>query len=427
MLTAYSIALVLVYIHLAYFCFHKKSLIETPQHREQLFLLFILAFSIRILVSLIVTQRYGEFYPDEGFYFQTGIRIVKYLEFPYFLQTDKLVSYVGSVNIAYSLINAYHVLLYPDPFLCKITNCFISAFLLFPVYCLASRLFSQRVALSSAVITALWPNLIWWSAFNLKDILVAFLIVLTILLYSRCSSGRMTMFRVVTLALAILILLALRLYVGLLFIGLITVHFIIGLELGKIKKNIGMLLLLSFIFVLVRTEHIGNWLSHTMNIETVRQLIEQSFSQTANRGYSMGSFDPKSFLTLPISAAHFLFTPSPFRITFESIRDFIKCNNIVWYGMFPFFIIGIYNLCKSRFKDAFLIVFSVLGLVLFYSFFPYLGMVRHRDQIAPLLIIVSVFGFYSRVKCKVVIVWFIWLALFVGILNFEMKYYFDVI
>lgn len=427
MLTAYSIALVLVYIHLAYFCLLWTSWIGDRRHRTLLFLLFLLAFSIRISLALVVTQMYGQFYPDEGFYFRTGVGIVQHLDFPYLFQVDKLLSYAGSANFSYHLVNAYHVLIYPDPFLCKITNCFFGAFLLLPVYCLASQLFSRRIGLISAVITALWPNLIYWSAFNLKDILVAFLIVSTILLYYRCHSDRITVFNIVALVLAILILLALRLYVGLLFIGLITVHFIMAPDLGKVKKTIGMLLLLSFIFTVAGTEHIGNWLSHTMNIKMFRQLRELSFSQTMRHGYSMGNFDPKSFLTLPISSAHFLLTPSPLRIRLDSITDVMKFSNIVWYGMFPFFVIGVYNLCKSRFKDAFLIVFFVLGLVLFYSFFPYLGMVRHRDQIAPLLIVVSVFGFYSRVKCKVVIAWFIWLALFACVFTFEMKYYFGLI
>ena len=424
MVIGYSIALILLYLHIGFFCFLWRPWIDNSSDRKKLFLFFLLAFFLRLSMALFVTCRYGEFYPDERDYFEESIKIAENVTFPYLHQIDEVISYAGSLNIGYHLVNTYHFLFYPDLFLCKITNCFIGAFLLLPVYCLASKLFSRRIAISSAVITAFWPNLIWWSAFNLKDIQVAFLIALTILLYFRCHSDRITVFHMLALALAILILLALRLYVGLLFIGLITVYFIIGLELGKIKKNIGMLLLLSFIFVLVRTEHIGNWLGHTMNIETVRQLIERSFSQTASHGYSMGNFDPKNFLTLPISAAHFLFTPSPFRIEFDSIKDFITFNNVVWYGMFPFFVIGAYNLCKSHFKDAFLIVFFVLGLVLFYSFFPNLGMVRHRDQIAPLLIIIAVFGFYSRVKYKVATVWFIWLGLFVGILSFEMKYYF---
>lgn len=427
MVIGYSIALILLYLHIGFFCFLWRPWIDNSSDRKKLFLFFLLAFFLRLSMALFVTCRYGEFYPDERDYFEEGTKIAENVAFPYLHQIDEVISYAGSLNIGYPLVNTYHFLLYPDSFLCKITNCFIGAFLLLPVYCLASKLFSQRVAISSAVITALWPNLIWWSASNLKDIQVAFLIALTILLYYRCCSGRMTMFRVVTLALVILILLALRLYVGFLFIGLITVHFIMVSDLGKVKKNIGMLLLLSFIFVIVRTGHIGDWLGHTMNIETVRQLFERSFSQAASHGYSMGNFDPKNFLTLPISVAHFLFTPSPLRITFESIKDFITFNNLVWYGMFPFFVIGAYNFCKSRFKDAFLIVFFVLGLVLFYSFFPYLGMVRHRDQIAPLLIIVSVFGFYSRVKYKVALVWLIWLGLFVGILSFEMKYYFDMV
>lgn len=427
MLTAYSIALVLVYIHLAYFCLLWTSWIGDRRHRTLLFLLFLLAFSIRISLALVVTQMYGQFYPDESFYFRTGVGIVQHLDFPYLFQVDKLLSYAGSVNFSYHLVNAYHVLIYPDPFLCKITNCFLGAFLLLPVYCLASQLFSRRIGLISAVIVAFWPNLIYWSVFNLKEIQIAFLIVSTILLYYRCCSGRKTVFSMVTLIFAILILLALRLYVGLLFIGLITVHFIMVSDLGKVKKIIGMLLLLSFIFVIVRTEHIGNWLGHTMNIETVIELSKQSFSQAASHKYSMGSFDPESFLTLPISAAHFLFTPNPLRIRLNSIVDVLKFGNVAWYGIFPFFLMGIYGFCKSRFKDAFLTVSFVMMLVLFYSFFPFLGMVRHRDQIAPLLIVVSVFGFYSRVKCKVVIVWFIWLALFVGILSFEMNYYFHVI
>jgi 4-amino-4-deoxy-L-arabinose transferase-like glycosyltransferase len=427
MAIGYSIVLILFYLHIGFFCFLRRPWIDNPSDRKKLFLLFLLAFCLRLSMALFVTCRHGEFYPDEGFYFREGVRITEELQFPYVQQVDDLVLRATSPNFGYLVFNAFHCVIYADAFLCKITNCFIGAFLLLPVYCLARKLFSRRVAISSAVITALWPNLIWWSAVNLKDILVAFLIVSTILLYYLCRSDRMTVFNLVALALAILILLALRLYVGLLFIGLLTVHFIMVSDLGKVKKVIGMLLLLLFIFVIGRTGYIGNWLGDTMNMETAIELSKQSFSQAAGHGYSMGNFNPESFLTLPISAAHFLFTPSPFRIKFESIKDFIAFNNVVWYGMFPFFVIGAYNFCKSRFKDAFLIVFFVLGLVLFYSFFPNLGMVRHRDQIAPLLIIIAVSGFYNRVKYKVAIVWVIWLGLFAGILSFEMKYYFDLV
>lgn len=425
MIIGYSIALILLYLHIGFFCFLWRPWVNNPIDRKKLFLLFVTAFFVRILFALTVTISYGDFYPDERDYFEEGTNIAENMTFPYLHQIDEVFFYADSVNIGYSLVNAYHFLLYPDPFLCKVTNCFIGAFLLLPVYCLASKLFSQRVGLISAIITAFWPHLIYLSGFNLKDILVAFLIVSTILLYYHCCSGRMTVFSVVALAVAILILIGFRLYVGLLFVGLITVHFIVAPNTGKVKKIAGMLLMLSFIFAIAKTEHIGNWLSHTMNIEIAKELSEQSFSQARSYGYSMGSFNPKSFLTFPISAAHFLFTPSPFRIMFEDVGDFIKVSNIAWYGMFPFFVIGVYNLCKSRFKDVSLIVFFVLALVVFYSFFPYIGMDRHRDQIAPLLIIISVFGLYSHVRHKLAIVWSIWLVLFVAILSFEIKYYFD--
>jgi 4-amino-4-deoxy-L-arabinose transferase-like glycosyltransferase len=391
-----------------------------------LFHLFLLAFAVRLLFSLAMTLNHGDFYPDETFYYQQGVRIAETLRFPYLHQMGQLVRYVGSANIAYPVINAYHTLLYPDPFLCKITNSFLGAMVLLPVYCLAERLFSRQVALSSVVIVTFWPNLVYWSAVNLKETLVGFLIVSSMLCYHRSCFSRVALLDAGMLGFSIAALMALRIYVGVLLVSLIIVHFTVLLRpVSGLRRVGGIVLLLLLVPAIGKTTHVVAVLDSAMGLKEIQRLSEQSFSAAARHGYSMGRFDPQDPIAVPLSAAHFLFTPSPLRITCDGVADLLKVSNLFWYVMFPFCVAGGYNLCKSDFQGAFLIIFLVLGLVLFYSLFPFLGGVRHRDQVTPLLIMLSIFGYCGRLRHKQALVWSIWVALSVAILSFDIKHYFD--
>jgi len=422
MLTLCTIALLSVYLGVACLCFFGTGWVERPV-RGRLFVLFVMALLLRILASLLVSMLIGRFYPDENFYLQAGLDITTNLKFPYLFPVSRLIRYAGSANIGYPLLNACHVLLYPDPLLCRITNSFLGALLILPVYGLARSLFNQKIAAVAAVLTAFWPNLIYWSAFNLKDIPVAFCIVLILWLYRRCTSQRASVAGVLALALAAAALLGLRIYIGLLLLGVLALHLLIFSVIQRRKKFL-ILTAVILLCLVLNSSYIADFLQHNASLHTFLQLSARSYSRASEHGYLMGKFSSGNLATLPVSAAHFLLTPSPFRITFNTITDILKCANTLWYALFPFFLIGAYKLARFHFKDTIALLLFIAAVTAVYTFLPFLGMVRHRDQITPLLLMVSAVGLCSPLRHKVGLVWCLWLGLFAAVAALEMKFYF---
>jgi len=424
MIIGYSLGLIVVYLHIAHLLFIWRPIIEDRSRRRQLFSLFILAFAMRLTTAIFITMKYGTYYPDETFYIANGIRIIRDLQFPFVFQLADLVHYAGSVNIGYQLVNSFHFLLYPDVFLCKITNCFFGALLILPAFLLARRLFSEKIALVSVIVMAIWPNFIYWASFNLKDTLVTFFSILAIYLYYRYNQEKRNVMTSIYVLLALLVLLTLRIYIGLFLIGLMSFHLTMTSQANNKKKIFGIAIIFVFSLVLFQIDYLNDFFNYAVSTDTLTGVHESSFSRTQDENFFMGNFQAGDPIAVIIGFFHFMFTPSPYRLNFEYLTDFMKITNILWYLIFPFFLIGAWNLGVSRFKEIHLVLYFSLALMLFYSFLPWLGIVRHRTQFMPFVILVAVVGFYSQIKNRSMILVSLWATLFIGISAFEAKYYF---
>lgn len=383
------------------------------QGKENSFLLrlFLAGFALRLAFALSIhlsNPPFGLVYVDEEYYFARSLTLARL-----WAAKGIAVNYIqlaGSGNYGYLIFNAIHYLLYASPLLPKITNVFLGSLLPIAVFRLAKELLNRRAAVVSSLIAFCTPDLIYWSAFNFKEILVAFLVILSFTEYLLLKGGAQVR-RLMIVILGIILLLTIRFYVGILLLGLIVIHIIATMQFaGKVKAFTLLFLAICLSIYFITNPFVPTFLA-ALDPERLSAEIRSSFEKTREKGYFMGEFSPSNPITYLLSAAHFLVTPSVYRFRI-SVKGFLNMGTIVWLVLMPFFFIGSYDLLKK--KQALPILGFVWASIIFYSFLPFLGMVRHRAQLLPLMIVIAGNGIHTRFKHKRGIVAGMWILLFAG-------------
>lgn len=229
-----------------------------------------------------------------------------------------------------------------------------------------------RVAKIAAYSIAVFPSFIIWSSQLMKDGLVIFLLVCTMILTMRLSEK----FHPLTLGLLILCLfgvLSLRFYIFYMVVVAVVGSFVVGLS--KSNTSILFRLLLTAVLGVVLTyfgpgERMSAQLTTFGNLERM-QMSRSDLAKRANSGFNEESDISTvegALAALPIGFSYLMLAPFPWAA--ENLRQAITIPEvIIWWMCIPFILFGLVYTIKHRSRVALPILIFSLLLTIAYSLF----------------------------------------------------------
>jgi hypothetical protein len=270
------------------------------------------------------------------------------------------------------------------------------------IYFCADSLFgNRRVAFRSAMLVALFPAFIIWSAQLLKDGLIVFLLVLAmtmvIELQRKFSYGAL-----IVLVLAVAGVLPLRFYIFFMLVPAVIGSFLIGVSASPraIIRNTLILVVLGLgLTYLGAMRNAGVAFDQYATLAAV-QSSRSDLSGSAASGFGSDvdvSTTQGAISAIPVGLTYLMLAPFPWEIS--SLRSAIPLPEVlVWWTMLPIVVFGIAWTVRNRLQKAFPILLFALMLTISYSIFQ--GNVgtayRQRTQIQVFLFMFLSVGWTLR-------------------------------
>jgi hypothetical protein len=308
----------------------------------------------------------------------------------------------GTPNYGYKYISAgiYYVFGQFQPLLSYL-NCLVGTVTVYLIYRLARMFFHPLIARYAALLSVLVPSMILWSSVAMKDAIMSFLILVTLL---ACVSlkRRLSVGNVVLVAGAIIAMQPIRFYM-VYFLGF-SVVLSLFLERGvRSLTGIYKQLLLLGVFVgllaMVGTASGFSEGAASLSFEKASH-FRYAMATTAASGFDATadvSTPGRALLFLPIGLSELLLGPFPWQ--FGSLRAlFAAPETIYWWLLFPSLIRGMIWAVRKRFADTSPLVLFAVTMTCAYSLVH--GNVgsgfRQRAQIFVILFIFASFGRLKR-------------------------------
>lgn len=227
-----------------------------------------------------------------------------------------------------------------------------------------------RVAKIAAYSIAVFPSFIIWSSQLMKDGLIIFLLVTTMILTMRLTEK----FNPVILALLIVSLfgiLSLRFYIFYMVLVAVVGSFVVGLS--KSNTSIVFRLLLTAVLGVALTyfgpgERMSAQLTTFGNLERL-QMSRSDLAKRAGSGFNQEtdiSTLEGALAALPIGFSYLMLAPFPWQA--ENLRQSITIPEVlVWWMLIPFIFVGLAYTIKNRTRIALPILIFSLLLTIAYS------------------------------------------------------------
>ena len=369
---------------------------KKTEEKEFLTNIFLLALLARIGLGVLIHyfNLRGVFGPDATLYDAVGQRLVEmWLGIPY--PDDFATRYAenpGKSGWGMNYLVAAIYLVFGRGILIAQSFCGAVGAITAPmVYFCAEKIFNNRkVARNSAVLIALFPAFIVWSAQLLKDGLIIFLLVcsMTAILQLQKKFSYAT---VAFLIASVSGIIALRFYIFYFVAVSIVGSFFIGAETSArtIVRNIIIMVVigLSLTYLGVIRNATEN-LEFYGNLERV-QISRQDLAASADSGFGKDidvSTTEGAIFAIPIGLAYLFFAPFPWQVT-KVNQILLLPETFLWWALIPMMIVGLWYTINNRLRKAFPILIFSLMLTLSYSIFQgNVGMVyRQRTQIQVFL------------------------------------------
>ncbi len=258
-------------------------------------------------------------------------------------------------------------------------------------YACAEKIFqNRRVARLTAFGVALFPSFVIWSGQLMKDGLIIFLLVLSILMVMSLQE-KFSYLAVVILVLALGGIITLRFYIFYMVVVAVAGSFIIGVtnSPASLVRRVAALVVMG-----VALTYLGVTSTATSDFERYAdleriQISRDDLARSAESGFGEDidvSTTQGALTALPIGFIFLMLAPFPWMMT--NLRQAITLPEVLlWYAMIPFGVWGIWYSIKHKLRAALpILLFSVM-LTLVYSIFQ--GNVgtayRQRTQIQVFL------------------------------------------
>jgi len=372
---------------------------EAAAERAYLRRLVVLGFLVRLGVALVLewTGYSRHFAPDEATYVADGWPIGLYwagdlLVKPWRLTLDQPLAY-------FYLNGASYYLFGPTQIPMKILNAFVGAFSCRYLYLLARELFGVSVARRATTLFVYFPSLILWSALNIRDAWVVFLILYTSAKSLQLARGYSHL-ALVQLLLAVYAMTHFRDYLFYV-VALPPVVAVLIARRGHLVRNFVIASLAALaVVVLVQQGVVRKKTASRMSLEGLSQTRqEMATGGSAFHARVDVSTPGKALAFLPIGVAYFLFSPFPWEIT-SVLKLFSLPEMILIYVLTPAAVRGIAHCARDRFRDCFQVLLLTGLLTVSYS----LGegnvgtLYRHRAQVVGFYLMFAAVGKELRAR-----------------------------
>jgi hypothetical protein len=399
----YPLTLFLAFGGLAIFlCTHRLEPVERQWLGRWLWIAYALRLAMATMFALVPSTRM--FHDDADGYEWLGMAMARgwHGDGPIMNPLEEI-----QQNYGYKYISAaiYYVFGQFQPLL-SYFSCLIGMLSIYLVYRLARQFFHPLVARRAALMTALFPSMILWSSVAMKDAIMSFLILVTMI---ACVSlkRRFSLGALLLLAASIVAMQPIRFYM-VYFLGFAVVLSLF-LERGmRSFSGIGKQILLVALFAgLLGIVGISGRFSEGTSSLTLERVshFRHNMAVTASSGFdaNVDVSTPGSALAfLPLGVAELLWGPFPWQ--FGSLRAlFAAPETIYWWLLFPSLIRGMIWGVRKRFAETSPLVLFAVTMTCAYSLMH--GIVgsgfRQRAQIFVILFVFASFGMFKRRAEKV--------------------------
>lgn len=435
--------------------------LEKSSDFEKTFLknIFTYGYVIRILAAVIIYYLLLEVkgYPFIGIISEEGGQILGSDDFAYemtgrfisesLINHEGIPQFFGSSQPAYYIVNGFlhyiaHFIGVSHVLVPRIFNCLIGALIPIYVFKISFRIFNINVAKTAAWISLLFPNFIYFSSIQLKDIIIAFLFVFTVsYVLEYLYTNKLSKFFVATISVILLSFFRHIYAVELAAVIIITLFIFafpfnktkIGIIINNFKHTVLLVIILSALIFFGVKGQLSNIINPTpLSISEIIEIqnIESiyTFMGTTETADSL-TFYFYEKMSLPVRAVIFpiflLITPyPPWRafITDDPLSIITFLNGLFWLSILPFLVFGFIFTIRKKTLIGFPLVaiFMVVLTTIAISYFQE----RYRLPVMPFALILSTAGIYHSFKyswSKIYYIWFHFLLLMGYLL---MKYHF---
>lgn len=266
-------------------------------------------------------------------------------------------------------------------------------------YICAEKIFkNERVSKYSAITIAVFPSFVIWSSQLLKDGLIIFLLVCTMILVLQLQK------KLSYVNIALLILSVFSIYVLRFYIFYMVAISVVGSFFISSASSINVMIrnIVIIIFLGISLTYLGVIRSASTNLEFYGnleriQISRQDLSRSAESGFGEDidvSTTSGVVSAIPIGLLYLLFSPFPWQINKFS-QLVIMPETILWWTLIPVLISGIIYTLKNKLRESIPVLLFCLMLTISYSIFQgNVGMLyRQRTQIQVFLFIFIAVGY----------------------------------
>lgn len=349
-------------------------------------------FLLRAIVALVLewTGYSSRFAPDETTYATSGSVMALFWSGEVLVKPARFSS---TQPLGYFYLNAASFFLFGSALPLKLLNAFIGAYSTRYVYLLTDALFGAAAARRAAVLYCVFPSLVLWSALNIRDAWVIFLILFlswkSHQIVAGYSHGAM-----LSLLAAILALTTFRDYLFYVVAIPPVIAMIIGRR-GHLARNF-VLAFAATVALIVMVQHGAADRAGThMSLEAISKVRQDMATGADSAFYEDVDIDTpgKALAFLPVGIAYFLLSPFPWQIT-SFLKAFSLPEMLLIYGLVPAIIRGLRHAVGEKFREAMQPLLLTALLTVSYA----LGegnvgtLYRHRAQVLAFYLMFAAVG-----------------------------------
>ena len=374
-----------------------------PEERAWCIRILVIALLLRFFAALVFDLFPGTrmFHEDADGYEYLGMRLAEawHGAGPPFSPSDQMAQNYGFIYIA----GAIYYLFGSARSLVSYFNSLIGVMSVFTVYRLARQFFHPLVARRAALLVAVFPSMVLWSAIALKDTVMALLILIAL---SSCISlkRRFTPLAAAGVAFSLLAMQPIRFYM-IYFLGF-AIFASLFIERGTrvFSGFTKQMLVVGTVVALLILVGLGSNAQEGAELLTLKHVssFRHGMATTADSGFAADadvSTPARAIAFLPLGLAELLLGPFPWQ--FGSLRAAMAApETIVWWFMFPAVLRGMWWMFRKRFSETSpLLLFSVIMSCAYSLVHGNVGSgFRQRAQIFVILFVFAALG-YGRRRC----------------------------
>jgi hypothetical protein len=266
------------------------------------------------------------------------------------------------------------------------------------VYVLAQKLYhNKRVSRIAALIVAISPSFLIWSAQMLKDGLIVFLLAVIILMILKLQENY-NYLSILILIISLFGVLSLRFYIFYIVVIAVAGSFLVGFNnsfSSMIRRLIVVFVLgmaLVYLGVLQRIDYEYNEYGSLERVNNARKDLASRGESGFGQDMDVSTVEGATF-ALPVGFLYLMLAPFPWQVT--NVRQLITLPDVfIWWALLPFMVKGLWFTIKTRLRTTIAIIIFTILLTLIYSLFQ--GNVgtayRQRTQIQLFLFIFVAVG-----------------------------------